>query len=330
MTADTTDSVVQYFKSMHDVITDVSREDMHELWLRAKRGDRRAKKRLMELNMRLVIPTAKRYNRPGTDLMDLVEEGNLGLIHAIDKFDPDRGYRFSTYATYWIEQYVRRAVEEQTGTIRIPPHAWESLRQWLKRWDKMQHKLGREPTMAEMAKEMGWTARQVKAVMEAAEAARGVGSLGAAIDSSEEGDITVEDTIVDDEANTPDNLLSSLKMRDELNAAILQIGDRERSILEMRYGLTGKKPMTLDEIGRKLRLSRERVRQIEERAILRLRRVTQRMGIVESGDLRRPAPNLHQGSLVIKGPTNVLGQPVGNHPLKNLIIKVPGLKMGTK
>jgi len=284
---DATDPVVQNFKDMHEVVGDISREEMHELWMRAKRGDRRAKKRIMELNMRLVIPTAKRYHRPGTELMDLVEEGNLGLLHAIDKFDPHRGYRFSTYAIYWVEQYVRRAVEEQTGTIRIPPHAWESLRQWLKRWEKMQRKLGREPTMAEMAKEMGWTARQVKAVMEAAEAARGVGSLGAAIDSGEEGDITLEDTIIDDEANTPENLLSSIKMRDEISAAILQIGDREREILEFRYGLTGKKPLTLDEIGKKMRLSRERVRQIESRAILRLRRITQRMGLMESGEMRR-------------------------------------------
>jgi RNA polymerase primary sigma factor len=311
-----TDSIVQYFKSMHNVVTEVSREEMHELWQRAKRGDRRAKKRIMELNLRLVIPTAKRYNRPGTELMDLIEEGNLGLLHAIDKFDPRKGYRFSTYATYWIEQYIRRAVEEQTGTIRIPPHAWESLRQWLRKWDTLQGQLGREPTLAEMAKEMQWSARQVKAVMEAAEAAKGIGSLGTAIDNSEDGDITLEDTIMDNEANSPDNLLSMLKMNDEFGVALRQIGDRERTILEYRYGLTGKKPMTLEEIGQTMALSRERVRQIEERAILRLRRVTQRMGLVEINEPQRNTPNLHQGKIFIKGPTNILGEPIGKHPLK--------------
>ena len=316
--AEQTDSIVQYFKSMHNVITEVSREDMHELWQRAKRGDRRAKKRIMELNLRLVIPTAKRYHRPGTDLMDLIEEGNLGLLHAIDKFDPRKGYRFSTYATYWIEQYIRRAVEEQTGTIRIPPHAWESLRQWLKKWDILQGQLGREPTLAEMAKELQWSARQVKAVMEAAEAAKGIGSLGASIDNSEDGDITLEDTIMDTEANSPDNLLSMLRLNDEFGAALKQIGDRERTILEYRYGLTGKKPMTLEEIGQTMTLSRERVRQIEERAILRLRRVTQRMGMVEINEPLRNTPNFHQGNLVIKGPTNILGEPIGKHPLKKM------------
>jgi len=326
---DPTDSIVQYFKSMHDVVAEVGREELHGLWQRAKRGDRRAKKRIMELNLRLVIPTAKRYHRPGTELMDLVEEGNLGLLHAIDKFDPRKGYRFSTYATYWIEQYIRRAVEEQTGTIRIPPHAWESLRLWLRQWDLMQTQLGRDPTLSEMAKKMQWSARQVKAVMEASEAAKGIGSLGAAIDNSEDGDITLEDTIVDAEANSPENLLSVLKLHDELNSALLQIGERERMILEYRYGLTGKKPMTLEEIGKKMSLSRERVRQIEERAILRLRRVTQRMGLVEINDQpQRATPNLHQGNMVVKGPTNILGEPTGRHPLRIIGARTVAPKTG--
>lgn len=311
-----TDSITQYFKSIHDVVADVSREEMHELWKRAKRGDRRAKKRIMELNLRLVIPTAKKYYRPGTELMDLIEEGNLGLLHAIDKFEPSKGYRFSTYATYWIEQYIRRAVEEQTGTIRIPPHAWESLRQWLKEWDKLHGKLGRDPTLSEMAKQMQWSARQIKAVIEASEAAKGVGSLGSPVGGDDES-ITLEDTIIDNETNSPDNLLSALKMHDEFAQALNQIGDRERQILEYRYGLNDKKAMTLEEIGKKMKLSRERVRQIEERGILRLRRAAQRMGLIEVNEQPlRSTPNYHPGSIVVKGPTNILGEPIGKNPLR--------------
>ncbi|MFA6582784.1 MAG: sigma-70 family RNA polymerase sigma factor [Elusimicrobiaceae bacterium] len=314
---DSTDSVSQYFKSIYEVVSDISREEMHELWKRAKRGDRRAKKRIMELNLRLVIPTAKKYFRPGTELMDLIEEGNLGLLHAIDKFDPKKGYRFSTYATYWIEQYIRRAVEEQTGTIRIPPHAWESLRQWLKQWDVLHGQLGRDPTLSEMANEMQWSARQVKAVMEASEAAKGIGSLGAPINGDDDA-LTIEDTLVDTQHGSPDEALSVLKTHDEFNHALTQIGERERSILEYRYGLTGKKPMTLEEIGKTLSLSRERVRQIEERAVLRLRRVAQRMGLIEVNETRYDAPNLHPGQLDFKKHTNILGEPTVHHPLRKL------------
>ncbi len=315
---DPTDSVAQYFKSMHDVLTETGREEMHDLWKRAKRGDRRAKKRLLELNLRLVIPTAKKYHRPGMDLMDLVEEGNIGLLHAIDKFEPSKGYRFSTYASYWIEQCIRRAVEEQTGTIRIPPHAWESLRQWLKQWDALHGQLGRDPTLAEMSEKMRWSARQIKAVMEAAEVAKGIGSLGDAI-NTEDGDITLEDTIVDSADNSPENLLSALKLNDELNEALAQIGERERQILEMRYGLSQSKPMTLEEIGKSMKLSRERVRQIEERAILRLRRTAQKMGLVEiNEEPLAKAPNYHSGNMPVKVKTDILGKPVGKNPLKLL------------
>ncbi|MDA8131736.1 MAG: sigma-70 family RNA polymerase sigma factor, partial [Elusimicrobia bacterium] len=129
------DSTNQYIRKISQIDHKISREESHELWKRVKRGDRRAKERIMELNLKLVIPIAKRFLYQGADLMDLVEEGNLGLLHAIDKFDPKKGYRFSTYASYWIEQYVRRSVEENSKTIRIPPHAWTALRKWLKQWD---------------------------------------------------------------------------------------------------------------------------------------------------------------------------------------------------
>lgn len=311
---DGTDSVSQYFKSMHEVTSQVSREEMHELWKRAKRGDRRAKKRIMELNLRLVIPLAKKYHRTGTDLMDLIEEGNLGLMHAIDKFDPRKGYRFSTYASYWIEQGIRRAIEEQSKTIRIPPHAWEALRKWLKQWDNMHGRLGRDPTLAEMARKMHWSARQVRVAIDAAEAASGIGSIENPLEAGGEGDITVEDMLPEAETNSPENLISVLRLHDELTEALKEIGDRERMILECRYGLTGQPPMTLGEVGKKLSLSRERIRQIEERALLRLRRVAGRMGLIELNKPRHAPTNLQPGWNEPKVKTNLLGEAIPTKP----------------
>ena len=274
--AESLDAVSLYFRAIKD-FPELSREAFNTLWHRANKGDKAAKKELVERNLRLVIPIAKKYYRPGLDFLDIIEEGNLGLMHAIDKFDPKKGFRFSTYGAYWIEQSIRRAIDEQSKTIRIPPHAWEALRRWLRQWDQLHGQLGRDPTLSEMAQKLHLSARQVKGILDAAEAARGIGSLEAPLDDDE--NLTIKDVISDDELYAPDRLISLLKLHDELDVAMSQLPLRERQILEMRFGLNGEN-MTLEEVGKKLKVSRERVRQLEKRGLERLRRLAQRMGIV--------------------------------------------------
>ena len=270
------DAVSLYFRAIKD-FPELSREAFNTLWHRARKGDKAAKKELVERNLRLVIPIAKKYYRPGLDFLDIIEEGNLGLMHAIDKFDPKKGFRFSTYGAYWIEQSIRRAIDEQSKTIRIPPHAWEALRRWLREWDSLHGQLGRDPTLTEMAQRLRLSARQVKGILDAAEAARGIGSLEAPLDDDE--NLTIKDVISDDELYAPDRLISLFKLHDELDVALSQLPLRERQILELRFGLSGEN-QTLEEVGKKLRVSRERIRQLEKRGLERLRRLAQRMGIV--------------------------------------------------
>jgi RNA polymerase sigma factor (sigma-70 family) len=276
MAAESLDAVSLYFRAIKDY-PELSREAFNTLWYRANKGDKAAKTELVERNLRLVIPIAKKYYRPGLDFLDIIEEGNLGLMHAIDKFDPTKGFRFSTYGAYWIEQSIRRAIDEQSKTIRIPPHAWEALRRWLREWDRLHGQLGRDPTLQEMAAKLHLSARQVKGILDAAEAARGIGSLEAPLDDDE--NLTVKDVIPDNAQHAPDRLISMFKLHDELDVAMSQLPLRERQILELRFGLNGEN-QTLEEVGKKLKVSRERIRQLEKRGLERLRRLAQRMGIV--------------------------------------------------
>lgn len=237
-----------------------------------------AKLALVIGNLRLVIPIAKRFYRPGLDFLDLIEEGNIGLIHALKKFNPHKGFRFSTYASYWIDQAVRRFIEEQSKTIRIPPHAWEALRKWFKEWENLTIKFGRNPTLSEMAQRLNLTARQVKGVMEAVEASRSIGSIDLALD--EEENLALKDIISDEEKHEPDKLFSVLKLHDEMESALAKLPKREKEILGMRFGLDGGEAATLEEVGTKYKISRERVRQIQESAISRLKQITQKMGFI--------------------------------------------------
>jgi RNA polymerase primary sigma factor len=274
--AESLDSVSLYFHGVKRV-QDVSKEDVSDLWRLAKKGDKKAKKRLVESNLRLVIPVAKKYYRSGVDFIDLIMEGNLGLMHAVDKFDPKRGFRFSTYASYWIEQSIRRAYDEQSKLIRIPPHALEALRRWLRAWEGLRVQMGRSPTLQEMGKKLSLSPRQIRSVVDAHEAAKPVGSLDMPLDEDE--NLFIRDMVSDSPERGPERLFSLVRDKSDVSTALRNVSPRERMILELRYGVTGKEPMTLEAVGKKLRISRERVRQLEERALARLRRVSSRMGL---------------------------------------------------
>jgi len=274
--AENLDPTSLYFREIKQ-LPQRSKEELDKLWKKAKRGNKKAKKHLIEANLRLVIPIVKKYYRPGIDFLDLVEEGNLGLMQAVDKFKPSKGFRFSTYAAYWIEQAIRRAVEEQAKTIRIPPHAWDALRKWFKEWDKLSGQTGRNPTLSEMSQRLQLSTRQIRGILDTSEIIKAMGSLDSPINAEE--NIFVKDTISDSESHEPENLIYALKLHSELAKALKTIGERESKILQLRFGLLGYERMTLEEVGKKLKISRERVRQLEERAMFRLKRAAQRMGL---------------------------------------------------
>ena len=248
------DSVNEYFKEIGTLVKQIDREKEAALWKQYKKGDLSARDELFKLHLRLVIPTARRFLRPGCELMDLVEEGNLGLLQAIEKFNYKLGYRFSTYAIHWIEQFIRRSVEEQATNIKIPPHAWENLRTWSKALEKLKLRLNREPTLNEIAHELDIKAKQVVSILNTLNAAYGVDSLSNLVQSDEDS-LTLEETLSDESKGNPDNLLVAQSSQEEVKKILADLPERDRKILLLRYGLTTENPDTLSDIAKKLKIS---------------------------------------------------------------------------
>jgi RNA polymerase primary sigma factor len=272
------DPVQLYFREIKQMAP-ISKEEMDALWIKAGKGDRKAQKRLVEANLRLVIPIAKKYFRHGLDFLDLIEEGNMGLIRAVEKFNPNRNVHFSTYATYWIDQAVRRAVEEQAKTIRIPPHVWDAIHRWIKNWKPMQEKLGRDPTLTEMAKKLNLSLRQIEDLMRASKVSQGASSLETPID--EEGNLFIRDIISDKKSASPESITELIRQNSDIDQAMKCLPERERIIIQLRFGLDGRPPESLEDVGQKLKLSRERVRQLEKRALTRLKSIALRLRIID-------------------------------------------------
>ncbi|MDO8475063.1 MAG: sigma-70 family RNA polymerase sigma factor [Candidatus Rokubacteria bacterium] len=254
-------------------------EQEQELARRVQAGDADAEGQLIEANLRLVVRVARRYLNRGLSLLDLIEEGNLGLLHAVTKFQPGRGTRFSTYAVWWIRQAVARALANQARMIRLPVHIELLLGQYMKKKAALTQDLGRAPTTEEIAKALGQPLEEIQHIERMSQ--RPV-SLDAPI--GQEGDGKLEDLVKDAEPLPGAGLAAALKAREDLAGVLRDLPDTERNVLELRFGLEGEEPRTLESIGRQLGLTRERVRQIEAAALGRLRRLMAARGL-EAGDL---------------------------------------------
>ncbi|HUW22827.1 MAG TPA: sigma-70 family RNA polymerase sigma factor [bacterium] len=268
------DSVKLYMQELR-TIPQVTEKEMTDLFPKIKKGDGKAKKRVIEGNLRLVISIAKRYSCYGLDFLDLIEEGNVGLIKAIDKYDHKMGYNFSTYAFWWIRQYIQRAILSQTKTIHIPLYAYEAIKKLINVSERMREELERQPTTAEVAKKLRLSIKKTQKFMQEIRVFERVGSLDSPL--GDKFDIFLKDLIRDEEKGSPDRVVDLIKSHEELAEILKKLSPQELKVIKLRYGMVDGKGYNLREVGEKMDLSRERIRQIEKRAIERLKKIVLRM-----------------------------------------------------
>jgi RNA polymerase primary sigma factor len=258
------DSLRLYLRSIGRVELLTAEEEV-QLARRIERGDMDAKRHMIEANLRLVVSIAKSYLGRGLTFLDLIQEGSMGLIRAVEKFDYRRGYKFSTYATWWIRQAVTRAIADKGRTIRIPVHMVEKLNKVIHVERQLVQQLGREPTPDEIARELECAVRDVRDVLRLAQQPI---SLEKPI--GEEDDSSLGDFVEDHTAESPFEMASERLRRENLRRALAALPEREREVIEMRFGLTGERPYTLEEVGRAFNVTRERIRQIENHTLKKL------------------------------------------------------------
>jgi RNA polymerase primary sigma factor len=258
------DSLRLYLRSIGRVALLTAEQEV-SLAKRIERGDMVAKQRMIEANLRLVVSIAKSYLGRGLTFLDLIQEGSMGLIRAVEKFDYRRGYKFSTYATWWIRQAVTRAIADKGRTIRIPVHMVEKLNKVVHVERQLVQQLGREPTSEEIAAELETNVREVRDVLRMAQQPV---SLEKPIGEEEESELG--DFVEDQTAESPFELASERLRRENLRRALAALPEREREVIEMRFGLTGERPYTLEEVGKAFNVTRERIRQIENHTLKKL------------------------------------------------------------
>ena len=259
------DPVKVYLKEIGKVPLLTAEEEI-DLAMRIADNDPEAKRRLEEANLRLVVSIAKRYGGRGMQFLDLIQEGNLGLIKAVEKFDYTKGFKFSTYATWWIRQAITRAIADQARTIRIPVHMVETINKVKKTNSLLLHKNGREPTAEEIAAELGMSVEKVREILRVAQEPV---SLETPI--GEEEDSHLGDFIPDEDALAPADAASQLLLKEALSAVLKTLTPREAKVLTLRFGLEDGHPKTLEEVGAEFNVTRERIRQIEAKALRKLR-----------------------------------------------------------
>lgn len=259
------DPVRMYLKEIGKIPLLTPEEEI-ELAKRIEQGDEEAKKRLIEANLRLVVSIAKRYVGRGMLFLDLIQEGNLGLLKAVEKFDYRKGYKFSTYATWWIRQAITRAIADQARTIRIPVHMVETINKLIRVQRQLLQELGREPTPEELAKEMGMPEEKVREIMKIAQEPV---SLETPI--GEEEDSHLGDFIPDEDAPAPAEAAAFTMLKEQLMDVLDTLTPREEKVLRLRFGLDDGRARTLEEVGKEFNVTRERIRQIEAKALRKLR-----------------------------------------------------------
>ena len=261
----TEDPVRMYLKEIGTVPLLTADEEL-QLAQRKAEGDEAAKERLIEANLRLVVSIAKRYTGRGMSFLDLVQEGNLGLIKGVEKFDYTKGYKLSTYATWWIRQSVTRALADQARTIRVPVHMVETINKMSKMQRKLTLELGYEPSVTELAEALDMTEDKVREIMQIA---REPASLETPI--GEEDDSNLGDFVADNNVVTPEGNVESVMLREHIDALLGDLKERERQVIVLRFGLEDGHPRTLEEVGKEFNVTRERIRQIEAKALRKLR-----------------------------------------------------------
>ena len=261
----TDDPVRMYFKEIGKVPL-LTAEEERDLAIRIEQGDEEAKKKLCESNLRLVVSIARRYLNRGLSFLDLIQEGNLGLIKAVEKFDYTKGYKFSTYATWWIRQAITRSIADQARTIRIPVHMVETINKLIRVSRQLLQEYGREPTSEEIAREMGISVEKVREIKKISQ-----DPVSLETPIGEEEDSHLGDFIPDEDIPSPVDAAAYSMLQKQLREVLDTLSEREKKVLILRFGLDDGRPRTLEEVGREFNVTRERIRQIEAKALRKLR-----------------------------------------------------------